>query len=100
MDDPEAAAENVVDPTRLLPGEIEATTDPDEIATWAAVYDDLVSFKRELLSDIRAGLGDRLPEARREIEEVDIVTLEAELDRLQRRHDFWHRRLLGVRQVR
>lgn len=95
MTDPVDAAEKVVDPERLLPGEAENSLEPDEIATWAEVYEDLVAFKQGLLRDIHAQLADRLPQARREIEEVDIVTLEAELERLIRRRNLWQSRLAG-----
>jgi hypothetical protein len=90
---PDEAAEKVVDPERLLPSEAEDSLDPHEIALWSAVYQDLVEFKAGLLRDIHAQLEDRLPQARREIQEVDIVALEAELERLTRRRDFWHSRL-------
>jgi hypothetical protein len=90
---PDEAAEKVVDPERLLPTEAEDSLDPDEIAMWAAVYQDLVEFKQGLLRDIHDQLEDRLPQARREIQEVDIVALEAELERLTRRRDFWLSRL-------
>jgi hypothetical protein len=93
MSDAEDAAENVVDPHRLLPGESEDSTDPAEIANWTAVYDDLLRFKSDLLDSIRAGLGDRLPEVRHEIERVDLVALEAQLRRIRDRRDFWKRRL-------
>lgn len=92
MGDAEDAARKEVDPSRLLAGEAEDTTNQAEIANWTRVYEDLLTFKQELLQDIRSRLDDRLPEVRREIESVDVVALEAQLERIRRRRDFWRGR--------
>lgn len=93
MADPEDAAAKEIDAYRLLPGELEDSVDPVEITRWANVYEDLLSFKRGLMGNIHSQLDGRLPEVRQEIQDVDVVALEAELKRIERRRDFWRARL-------
>jgi hypothetical protein len=93
MNDADEAAQEGVDPDRRLPGEPEDSSDLEEAVKWAEVYEDLLAFKRHMLDTLRADLRYRRPEARREIEETDLVIMEAEAERLERRRDLWRGRL-------
>jgi hypothetical protein len=90
----ERAGEEAADPDRLLPGEDPASPYPDDAQKWVEVYDELLRFKRRLLSvaeETLEGMHDK--PARREVVETDRIVLYAEVHRFQKRLSFWQRRL-------
>lgn len=82
-----------MDPNRLLEGEDPSTPHPEEARHWVAVYSELLTFKEKTISSAQRN-ADRMSmsEARQEAEETDLTALEAELDRLRKRLNFWERR--------
>ena len=62
-----------------------------------AVYSELLAFKQEILRQSSARAAVMIPAARREVESTDLVVLRAEAARLERRLDYWHRRLTESR---
>ena len=94
----ENAAQETVEPDRLLPGEDERTPHMDDAMHWMKVYSELLDFKRRLLfvTDERlVSMGDA---ARAEVEETDLKVLQAEAERLERRFDFWTGRAAAMRE--
>ena len=92
------AAQDTVEPDRLLPGEDERTPHMDDAQHWMKVYGELLDFKRRLLivTDERlVSMGDA---ARAEVEGTDLKVLKAEADRLERRFDFWTARASAMRE--
>lgn len=90
----ERAGEAAADPDRLLPGEDPASPYPDDAEKWIEVYEELLRFKRRLLSVAEETLQDLHDKpARREVVETDRVVLHAEVTRFQKRLSFWQRRL-------
>lgn len=92
------AAQDAVEPDRLLPGEDERTPHMDDALHWMNVYSELLDFKRRLLivADERlVSMGDA---ARAEVEDTDLKVLQAEADRLERRFDFWTARAAAMRE--
>ncbi|MDQ2959671.1 MAG: hypothetical protein M3R48_01270 [Candidatus Dormibacteraeota bacterium] len=95
MDDEKAedAANEAVDPDRLLEGERQDSGYLDDATHWRQVYGELLIVKRDLLHVVEERLDKTLHfEARREVVHTDLVVLDAELKRFVRRHDFWTRR--------
>jgi len=92
--DVDQIAEDLVDPQRRLPGEIDSETSPllEDAQHWLQVYRELLTFKRTML---------RTAEVHKEgapepvVDEVhnDQVLLRAELNRLEQRQRFWEMRL-------
>ncbi len=84
------AALRSVDQERLLPGEERdlRSADPRDAAHWAAVYGELLDFKRTLLRDLGEKLRTVSDDARPEVDN-DMVILVAEESRLDRRHRLW-----------
>jgi len=91
------AAQDAVDPNRLLEGENPETPHPDEAQHWIEVYTELLAFKERTLATAHHSMAD-MPEqdARVETVQTDLAVLEAERDRLGRRLDFWKRRHLEL----
>jgi hypothetical protein len=75
-----------------LPGENPKTTSVEDAAHWEHVYAQLVDFKYNVLAEANQSLEQMGKDARTEVARTDSTVLEAELDRLRRRHDFWVRR--------
>jgi hypothetical protein len=86
------AADEAVDPDRLLEGEAADTTYLDDAAHWRQVYGELMTVKRDLLRVVEERLEELHGQARREVAHTDLIVLNAELKRFARRHDFWTRR--------
>jgi hypothetical protein len=87
-------AEAAADAERLLPGEDEVRSTLEDAALWVDVYRELLEFKQKLLADAAAQAAlMRHEEARREVEDTDVVVLRAEGRRLARRLAFWQGRL-------
>ena len=95
--DPQTAAQQAVDPDRLLEGEDPETPYPEDARRWIEVYTELLSFKERALATAHEGLA-KMPQAdaRREAVRTDFSVLEAERDRLRRRLEFWKRRHLDL----
>ena len=88
------AAQNAVDPDRLLEGEDPTTPHPEEARHWIDTYRDLLRVKERLLTTVNQAVEEPVEEpAAREVESTDGVTLRAEHARFKRRLDFWKRRL-------
>lgn len=86
------AAQASVDESRLLHGERSSSDDPEEAGHWVTVYQELTSFKDELIVRSEARAASMAREAAMEVEETDLEVLRAESRRLHRRLDFWTRR--------
>lgn len=91
-------AEDLVDPDHRMPGERESEGSQlvDDAEHWRSVYQELLNFKRTLLSTAEIHKeGAPTPVA----EEVsnDQVLLRSELERLERRHEFWQERVRSLK---
>lgn len=83
---------------KLLEGEDPETRHPDDAEHWFKVYTELVQTKAELLSALTTRLAEiETDESRGELAQSDIPTLQGELDRFQRRLDFWREKWDEVR---
>jgi DNA-binding response OmpR family regulator len=89
------AAGAAVDDRRLLEGEDPSTDDPEAVGRWAAIYAELLAFKRDVASRIRAEHDRVSPPARVEVLR-DLQLVERESERLQRRLSFWRGRHLRL----
>ena len=78
----------IVDFDRLLEGENRDNYTADDVRHWRAVYNDLVGFKEDLLSQTRAHI-QQVPETNTELGGIDIPFLQAEMKRLQGGLAFW-----------
>jgi DNA-binding response OmpR family regulator len=77
---------------RLLEGENPSTMYRQDARHWIAVYRQMISFKDELLARMRAQVGNLSPAARRDVIDNDLNILELQLQRYQRRIEFWYAR--------
>jgi DNA-binding response OmpR family regulator len=77
---------------RLLEGENPMTMYKQDARHWIAVYRQMISFKDELLTRIRAQVGTLPPQGRRDVMENDVSIIEIQLDRYRRRIEFWYAR--------
>jgi DNA-binding response OmpR family regulator len=89
------AAMAALDDSRLLEGEDPSTDDPEAVGRWAAIYAELVAFKRDVASRIQAEHDRVSPPARIEVSR-DLELVERESERLQRRLSFWRGRQLRL----
>jgi hypothetical protein len=96
----ERAANEAVDPDRLLEGENPSTTLLEDAVHWIRVYEDLLTFKRQMLESV----GEVAPEmdeiAQEEVGKTDLTILAAEAARLKRRLRFWRDRADELRDRR
>ena len=77
---------------RLLEGEDPQTVYPHDARHWIAVYQEMIEFKTELLARVEEQLR-RLPKAARaDVEDNDVGLIQNQLDRYQRRLEFWYSR--------
>ncbi len=84
------AAEDQVDPDRLLEGEDPNSPQPEDARHWVETYRELLGVKERLLG---TAMAQPLEEsATREVASTDLVTLRAEHARFKRRLEFWKRR--------
>jgi hypothetical protein len=87
------AAEQAVDPDRLLEGEDPETRYVEDAAHWITVYSELVLFKERLVDSAGQALTNMTEtQARDEVGKTDLMVLTAERDRLRRRLDYWKER--------
>ena len=91
----EAAAKSV-DPDRLLDGEDPDTTYLDDALHWVAVYTELLSVKRDLVTTSEDRLESMQAESRREVASTDLVVLDSEMKRFSRRLEFWRQRCVEL----
>ena len=87
--EPEQAAQDAVDPDRLLPGEDPGTTDSEDVDHWTAVYAELVGFKEEMLATARRHVAAMQGAAAEEVVRTDLEIMEAEAERLRRHLRYW-----------
>jgi hypothetical protein len=95
--DPVEAARRSLDPERRLPGENLDSTDPEDAAHWVGVYRELKETKQSLAKQLEAGLKGASGAARAELESVDAVLIRVQLDRFQRRLEYWSERERDLR---
>ncbi|MEO6795382.1 MAG: hypothetical protein ABI401_13400 [Candidatus Dormibacter sp.] len=69
------------DPSRLLPGEEPESLFADDARHWIAVYSELLSFNRQLAEGITVRQEDDLP------------LMQAHIERMNGRLDYWQDRL-------
>ena len=87
------AAQESVDPDRLLPGEPSESDQVDEAQHWITVYKDLLDTKKLMVSSATRRLTAASAEAQQEFRRTDATTLAAERRRIERRLAFWRRHL-------
>ena len=86
----ERALAVITDPDRRLPGEVD-TAPPDEAQRWYRTYQDLVRFNLEAIAAMVQQQGAVDPATQPEAD-LDLLVLEAEGERLQRRAEYWRAR--------
>ena len=86
------AVQDAVEQDRLLEGEDPSSTYLDDATHWIAVYTELTGVKRDLLRLAEERTPHLEEDARREVARTDLVILDAEMKRFQRRLEFWRRR--------
>jgi hypothetical protein len=89
--DPLDFTKRIIDFNRLLEGENRESYTADDVVHWRAVYQDLVRFKEQLLSQTQEHI-QKVPETNKELGGLDIPFLRAEMERLQRGLAFWEAR--------
>lgn len=88
----QVAAQQGADPDRLLEGEDPDTLQVHDADHWVRVYRDLLEFKHRLLArahEMVPGLADA---AREEVDKTDMIAMDAESRKFQRRLDYWRER--------
>jgi hypothetical protein len=80
---------------RLLEGEDSGTVRPEDAAHWIAIYTEMIFFKTQLLTRVMIGLDAVSDEARKELKE-DVDLVEAQLERYERRLEFWSHRAVAL----
>ena len=95
--DPTEAAEKAVDTDRLLDGEDPESTVLEDAEHWVAVYEELTSFKGDVLGTTREHTEAMGRDATAEVLATDLPLLRAEAERLHRRLAFWRRRAEELR---
>jgi hypothetical protein len=93
----ELAAEEAVEPDRLLPGEDPPTANLEDALHWVQVYDELLSFKWTLIVTTREQMEAMGETTQEEVGRTDLRVLEAEKRRLERRLSLWSARVLELR---
>lgn len=83
----------------LLPGEDPETDHPDDADHWLRVYTELMQTKAAMLVALSRRLAETRSEAaRKELGDTDAAILQAEVERFQRRLDFWKQRRAALRE--
>jgi hypothetical protein len=80
------------DPDRLLEGEDPETLQVHDAEHWIRVYQDLLAFKRQLLATANEMVTDMDDAARDEVGKTDIIAMDAEAGKFQRRLQYWQQR--------
>lgn len=77
----------------LLPGEDPDSDHADDADHWLRVYTELMQTKAAMLAALSRRLAETRSEAaRKELGDTDAAMLQAEVERFQRRLDFWKQR--------
>jgi len=87
----EEAADRAAASSALLPGENPSSTFLDDAIHWCTVYEELLSFKHALLTQVRERLDVTSPDVRGEVD-VDRVLLGNQANRYRMRLTFWEER--------
>jgi hypothetical protein len=98
-DNPREAARRSLDPERLLPGEDIESSDRETAARWAQVYRELMETKQMMAANLTAAVDRVSSSARAELKTVDLVLIRFQLDRFERRYQYWsecERKLTGA----
>ncbi len=77
---------------KLLEGENPETTYNQDARHWIAVYRQMITFKDQLLDRMRVRVEALPPAARQDVIDNDVSVLELQLNRYQRRIEFWYGR--------
>ena len=77
---------------RLLAGEDPYTPYLEDAEHWLDVYRQLIRFKEELLKRIEDRAEELADAAAQELRNIDMPTLQAELERLRGHERYWERR--------
>jgi hypothetical protein len=86
------AAVEGADPDRLLDGEDPETLQVHDADHWIRVYQDLLAFKRQLLATANEIVPDMADAARDEVGKTDLMAMDAEARKFQRRLHYWQQR--------
>ena len=86
------AAIEGANPDRLLDGEDPDTLQVHDADHWIRVYQDLLAFKRQLLATANEIVPDMADAARDEVGKTDIMAMDAEARKFQRRLHYWYLR--------
>jgi hypothetical protein len=93
-DDPHQVAGELIDVEHRLPGEEDSEGSPllEDAVHWQRVYQELLAFKRTLIKTAEVHAEDAPAPVAHEVDR-DQAVLQGELDRLERRHEFWKDRV-------
>jgi hypothetical protein len=93
-EDPLQVAGELVDPEHRLPGEEDSEGSPlvEDAMHWQRVYEELLAFKRTLIKTVDVHADDAPAPVAPEVDRDELV-LQGDLDRLERRHEFWKGRV-------
>lgn len=97
--DPDAirAAEEAIEPGRLLPGEDPESLLLDDSQHWAAVYTELLMTKTRILDATLEQMEAATHPAVQDELQSDQTVLVTEIERFQRRLRYWHDREVELR---
>lgn len=88
----EQAGADGANPDRLLDGEDPETLQIHDADHWIRVYQDLLAFKRQLLATANEIVPDLADAARDEVGKTDMLAMDAEARKFQRRLRYWTER--------
>ena len=88
----ERAAQMGVDPDRLIEGEDPDTLQVHDADHWIRVYTDLLEFKHRLLVTAQEVIPSMEHSARLEVDQTDMIVIDAESRKFDRRLAFWRNR--------
>ena len=88
----EQAGAEGADPDRLLDGEDPETLQIHDADHWIRVYKDLLAFKRQLLATANEIVPDLADAAREEVGKTDLIAMDSEARKFQRRLNYWTER--------
>ena len=92
LDYAQRAAQMGVDPDRLIEGEDPDTLQIHDADHWIRVYTDLLEFKHRLLITAREVVPLMEHSARLEVDQTDMIVIDAESRKFERRLAFWRNR--------